>query len=181
MKFDKKKNLENHIIEKYLNPNEINVKFETHYIKVTQIDTSVNLYSKFRLFRKNTIEKEATRKRKASELEKEKSRKRNATECSKEKSGKRNATQSSKENSRKRNATESSKENSRKRSSTENTKEKCRQCNATENAKQKWRERKTARKLNNTTRNCIKTFKTAVTDGPYYICIVCNRCLYKEL
>ena len=28
--------------------------------------------------------------------------------------------------------------------------------------------------------NRIKKFKEIITEGPYYICVVCNRCLYKR-
>ena len=28
--------------------------------------------------------------------------------------------------------------------------------------------------------NRIKRFKDSIMEGPYYICIVCNRCLYKR-
>ena len=26
----------------------------------------------------------------------------------------------------------------------------------------------------------INVFKTAIKEGPYYICVICNRCLYKK-
>ena len=43
-------------------------------------------------------------------------------------------------------------------------------------AKKKCRERK--QKLASTSR--VTAFKNSVKEGPYYICVVCNRCLYKK-
>ena len=153
LKFNTRSSLETHIIENYLNSTDENIQFEVHYIKLSKTD-DVDLYSNYRLLKKKTVEKESCRKRKSSDLEKEKCRKRNATENAKEKSRQRNATA--------------------------NAKEKCRQRNATENAKTKSHKRKQTMKENAEFTNRVDAFKNAVKEGPYYICVVCNRCLYKK-
>ena len=34
--------------------------------------------------------------------------------------------------------------------------------------------------MNKNTKDRIKNFKTKVNNGPYYTCVVCNRCLYRR-
>ena len=40
--------------------------------------------------------------------------------------------------------------------------------------------RKESRIQDKTTENCIKEFKRKIREGPYFICTVCNRILYKK-
>ena len=69
-------------------------------------------------------------------------------------------------------------------------KEKSKICNKTDTQKEKSRKRKQsgtekakcqerkARKNLNASR--VSVFKNAIHEGPYYICVVCHRCLYKK-
>ena len=79
-----------------------------------------------------------------------------------------------KEKCRKRKQTETEKEKCRERQQTETQKEKNRKRKQTDIEKEKSRERKVSKNLNSSR---VSVFKKAITEGPYYICIVCHRCL----
>ena len=66
-------------------------------------------------------------------------------------------------------------DNLRKKSAIE--KEKCRKRKQTETEKIKSRERKASKDLDVSR---VTVFKNAIKEGPYYICVVCHRCLYKK-
>ena len=47
-------------------------------------------------------------------------------------------------------------------------------------ANKNYKEAKRNISLNKNTKDRIKNFKTKVNNGPYYTCVVCNRCLYRR-
>jgi len=52
--------------------------------------------------------------------------------------------------------------------------------NSTPSAKLKSCERSSKIKNKRSNLSRIMVFKTAVKEGPYHVCVVCNRCLYRK-
>ena len=96
----------------------------------------------------------------------------------KEKSRKRNASETQKHKSRKRMATETEKEKTRKRMATDANKNKC--CERAANHRASMTGEEMCFDNETAYFKRISAFKAAVREGPYYICNVCNRCLYKK-
>jgi len=103
-----------------------------------------------------------------------------ATPEAKEKKKKYRSTPSAREADRKCKATPVELEKARKRKATPVELEKARKRKLTPSAKLKSCERsfKIRNERNNLSR--ILVFKTAVKEGPYHLCVVCNRCLYRK-
>ena len=121
-------------------------------------------------------------KRKFTQEAKENSCARNATETQKAKPRARNATETQKAKSQARNSSETQKSMSRDRKNTEFEKEKCRKRKSTDSEKAKCCERNSyaAKKLRKDNKTRVSAFHEAIRDGPYFICVVCNRTLYKR-
>jgi len=152
LKFSCKSALESHIAKNYLTEDDGNTPFEIQYITVTNMNDQYNLSNDYYTFK----EKE----RKAGDKEK------------KRKAG---------DKEKKRKASENEKSKCRERNSNETQKNKCKKCKATCTEKEKTRKRVAnhyAKEKFASDSNRISAFKAAV--GPYYICVVCNRCLYKR-
>ena len=66
-------------------------------------------------------------------------------------------------------------ENDRRRKRMDFEKEKCRKRKSTDIEKEKTCKRIRKLKKNKQHKNCIQAFKTAICEGPYFICEVCNR------
>jgi len=85
---------------------------------------------------------------------------------------------------RKRKATKQEQDKAQKRMATEANKEKSRNRNQSEVNKEKGRKRKAANKSKKndfaSNNDCISAFQKAIQNGPYYVCNVCNRNLYKK-
>ena len=185
LKFSSRKSLEQHILETYfLDVNEEYVCFAVQYIKI-QLDNALNFDAKLtyrleteKLREKSETVKKKCRKRKQTETEKAKYRERKQTETEKEKCRQRKQTETEKEKCRERKQTETEKEKCRERKQTETEKAKCRQRKQTETEKAKCRERRATKNLNVSR---VSVFKNAIKEGPYYICVVCHSCLYKQI
>jgi len=136
---------------------------ESHISKYYLEETDVNIQFEAQFIQiekenenidlKNIYRRFSEKKLKSSETQKAKCRQRNATESSKQKCRQCKATEKiEKEKSRKRNATNILKENLRKRK----------------------------KKVDPDNVNTVVAFKNTIKEGPYYICVVCNRNLYKK-
>ena len=180
--------------------NQVNLKRE--YYKEQDRKRKATEYQKAKCREKNATEtrKAKCRERNATETQKAKCRERNSTETQKAKCRERNATETQKAKCRERNATETQKAKCRERNATEIQIVKGRKRKATESAKTKNRAGKRStyktfigsEKHNSKKRNmqeryknkrivdCVTVFKEEITNGPYYICVVCNRCLYRK-
>jgi len=201
LKFNSKNDLESHILKYYVTKDNGDIQFEMN----TQSDFSSRYLALKDRNRKATnserakcrkrmstdIEKEKCRKRMSTDIEKEKCRKRMATDIEKEKCRKRMSTDIEKEKSRNRLCTDIEKEKCRKRKATHIEKEKCRKRKATNTQKLKCKKRVASHRAQEKIQkaninssisysNRISCFKTAVREGPYYVCVICNRCLYKR-
>ena len=164
LKFNSKKVLETYIIKNYLNESDVNIQYEIQYIKVVNENKRIisESYCALRETNRKSCLKEKERKAGFKEKErkaglKEKQRKAGLKEKERKaglKEKERKAGPDEREKSRKRNATQSARLQSRERIA---------------------KKRKTIDSLSR-----VSAFKTAVKEGPYYICVVCNRCLYRK-
>ena len=164
MKFKKESDLEQYLLSTYINQTDVDVQYELQYINVEKANEETHfsiVYSK---------QKDSARK--STDVNKQTARLRNSTKTSKEKARQRNASEASKEKACQRNATEAKKEKCRKRKSTEIEKEKCRIRNSAKVKREKLASEKPFDR--------IIAFQKAIQDGPYYICVVCNRTLYRK-
>ena len=160
LKFKNKKELVQHIIATYIAETDIHIQYELQNVAI-EIDKTVDFSISY------TDMKEC--KRKSTQEAKGNSRARSATETQKEKS-------------RARSASEIQKAKTRDRKNTIIEKEKCRKRKSTDSEKAKCRERNTyaAKKIRKESKTRVSAFHEAIQDGPYFICIVCNRTLYKK-
>ncbi|XP_057292445.1 uncharacterized protein LOC130621150 [Hydractinia symbiolongicarpus] len=167
MKFQRKRDLEIYLHTTYIDLTTVDEPYELQYISIDS-DEEVSLS---RLY-SNKVNREKSRLRMATEANKEKCKIRHATDTNKEKAKKQHATEENKQKAKKQQATEHSRDQSRKRKATVSNKEKA---NTYNNADAK-RKQKSAKTIN----DCILNFQKAIQNGPYYVCIVCNRSLYKK-
>ena len=114
LKFQSKRSLESHIIENYLERDDVNIQFEIEYVQVIKRNDEIDFSISYRQIR--------DRSRKSTDIEREKRRQRIATENVKRKDRERMATDEAKRKCRQHNTTDKAKKRNAERMATNSEK-----------------------------------------------------------